>query len=271
MKCCADILKRFSATLAIGVLLVFVVGCSTSAPSNHYGRTSIKAVFPPSPAELKGEKKADFDRELELHRGKISITFAETWTEKEITVLRPNRPALKIKASRSKAKVTRGKNVSVWPQLAFVCPDTGNTWIGLECSCYVETATGLYGLQVVDFMGRLEWIECAVVKEYAFKMPLFDDLMERYKKDVTRYYFLSRWPSFYYELKEMLPDYSPLASKIRPELDRDRQHFDHATMSAGILEYALRHTSVRKFDTLFIDVNASELIRFTRNGQQLFP
>lgn len=188
-----------------------------------------------------------------------SVEFLAPWTEKEITLLRSSGPPVKVKASYTYAKVTGKEGTRYWPQLAFVCPDTGNTWIGPEYPVYVETSTGLFGLKAT---GGLRWYECAVVKEYAFKLPLFDDLLLRYQKEAAHFYVISENAAFYYPSDVVDSGFFITGSNSGVLIP-------HASLTAGILQVDMVNSPFHA--TLWIDVRSREIIRAVRDGKQLFP
>jgi hypothetical protein len=192
----------------------------------------------------------------------ITVEFPEPWTEKSVTVFQSVGAPITIKASRTVAKVKHGTAIQDWPQLAFVCPRSGNTWIGPECPLYVETSTGLYGLKVTD---RLEWHACGVVKEYSFKLPLFDDLLLRYLGEAPHFFVRAERPDFYYDLQILGADFFKAAQ------GKSCLHVSKASLSVGILELELMNTCAKTQATVWFDVQARELIHCQRDGRELFP
>lgn len=246
------IVHKQKFVLIVLLLLAFQLnGCVSSKPSAPPAPRT-KAVDIPPFTEQQGQS-------LRESAKSIAVEFLAPWTEKEITLLRAAGPAVKIKASYTYAKVTGKEGTRYCPQLAFVCPDTGNTWIGPEYPVYVETSTGLYGLKAT---GGLRWYECTVVKEYAFKLPLFDDLLLRYQNEAAHFYVISENAAFYYPSDVIDSDFFIIASNGGVLIP-------HASLTAGILQVDMVNSPFRA--TLWIDVRSREIIRAVRDGKQLFP
>jgi hypothetical protein len=233
------------------LLVLALTGCAT----DRQVAPATKAIEPPP--LLESQKQS-----LIEEAKSISVMFPAPWTENEITVFEAVGAPIRVKASQTMAKVKRGGMTQDWPQLAFVCPRTGNTWIGPQYPFYVETPTGLYGLVLTD---RLEWHESGVVKEYSFKMPLFDDLMLRYRAEPAHFFTYSDRPSFYYDLRLLGRDF------FAGQLGKACLVMPKAALSVGVLELELENTCRNRRATLWIDVQARELLRCVRDGRQLFP
>lgn len=244
--------------LVIGWFLpLFLLGCVSR-------NASVEVVFP-------RQKALDFTavneewRNRDIQEAKsVAVEFPAPWTEKKISVLRSSGVPLSVTASRTVAKVRQDGEAKDWPLIAFVCPDTGNTWIGPEYPCYIETSAGLYGLKVPVMFYTVNWFECGVVKQYDYKLPLFDDLLDRFQKEAAYFYVTRDRSSLIYDCSFSYADFFIL-------MPDDCVQITEATFSQGILRLVATNTCVRSSLDVTIDTNAHEITRSIQSGKQVFP
>lgn len=169
-----------------------------------------------------------------------------------------------VTASYTMAKVRQNDEMQDWPLLAFVCPDTGKTWIGPACPCYAETPEGLYGINIGAMFYDVVWYESRVVKENDFKLPLFDDLFRRFQKDAAYYYVTRNRPYILYDCSFSYGDFY-----IR--MPEDSIKLTQATFSHSNLNLVATNSYLPNSLDITIDTTAREIVRCWKGGRQLYP
>jgi len=105
------------------------------------------------------------------------------------------------------------------------------------------------------------WYECELVKQSDYKLPLFDDLLQRFQKEAAYFYQLCDRPIFHYYFALLGSDFQ--TGKIT---------ISDAALTNGILKIDLQNSDIpRRQGTMWIDTNTREITRCSRDGQQVYP